>query len=310
MDLRQIKCFISVAEELHFRRAAERVGLAQTALSAQVKRLEDELGFALLFRTTRHVSLTQAGAVFLEECRAVLDRLDAAVDRAGAAALSGLDRLRIGGIDAALVWLLPPIFAAFQKQHPGIRLNLTEVTGSLAQLDELSRHRIDLCFFRPPVQRDGIEWEALYEERMMVAVTATSPLAARSCVSPGDLLDERLIGYPRHSRAYLASMVEACFRDVSAMPPIDLEVLDKSTLLRLVGQGAGIGLVPQWVSELGSPDVQFLELRDSPVLQFGVAWRERDGSSQTLTDFLDLVRAQASDVRTRFAPQSQSAAKT
>ena len=102
MDLRQLKSFIAVAEELHIRRAAERLGLAQTALSSQVRSLEEELGFPLLFRTTRHVSLTQAGAVFLDEARAVLERLDAGVERASIAASQGLNRLRLGGIDAAL----------------------------------------------------------------------------------------------------------------------------------------------------------------------------------------------------------------
>lgn len=302
MDLRQIRCFIAVAEELHFRRAAERVGLAQTALSAQVKRLEDELGFALFFRTTRHVSLTQAGAVFLEEARGVLDQLDQAVDTARAAAQSGFDRLRIGGIDAALVWFLPPIFKAFHARHPGIRLPLTEVSASAIQVDELSRHRIDLAFFRPPIAREGLQWELLFEEGVFVALAAEDPLASEPRIDAAQLSGRRLIGYPRHSRPYLATMVEQCLSGLDTPPATEMEVLDKSTLLRLVAQGTGIGLVPQWVTELPVDGVRYVPLEDAPVLQFGVAWRDRDSDSETLRDFLALARAEAARVQARFRP--------
>ncbi|MFQ6553557.1 LysR family transcriptional regulator [Aestuariibius insulae] len=304
MDLRQIRCFIAVAEELHFRRAAERVGLAQTALSAQVKRLEDELGYPLLFRTTRHVSLTQAGAVFLDESRAVLSRLDLAVDRAGAAASSGLDRLRIGGIDAALVWFLPPIFTAFQKRHPGIRLQLTEVSASAVQLEELVRHRIDLCFFRPPVDRDGVQWELLFEERMFVALAEDDPLAQEARLDTAQLSGRKLISYPRHSRPYLANIVDTCLAGLKNPPVSDLQVLDKSTLLRLVSEGTGIGLIPQWVSEIEAHGVRFVPLNAGPVLQFGVAWRERDRDSETLGYFLDLARHRANEIEARFGSAS------
>lgn len=96
MDLRQLKSFIAVAEELHCRRAAERLGMAQTALSSQVRSLEEELGFPLLFRTTWHVSLTQAGAMFLDEARAVLGRLETGVERASIAYLKGRYRAPSG----------------------------------------------------------------------------------------------------------------------------------------------------------------------------------------------------------------------
>lgn len=149
MDLRQLKSFIPVAEELHFRRAAERLGIAQTELSSQVRSLEEELGFPLLFRTTRHVSLTQAGVVFLDEARAVLDRLETGAERASIAASQGLNRLRLGGIDAALVWFLPPVINQFRKRFADIRLPLTEVSASKQQVQELLRHRIDVLLFSP-----------------------------------------------------------------------------------------------------------------------------------------------------------------
>lgn len=300
MEFRQIKSFIAVAEELHFRKAAERLGMAQTALSAQIRSLEGELGFELLFRTTRHVSLTQAGAVFLEEVRQTMARLDKAIEAARAAEHSGLKRLRIGGIDAALVWFLPPVINRFRRDYPSLHLPLTEVSASAQQVQELLRHHIDIAFFRPPAAIEGIEWETLFEEQVMVAVPEHSVLAAQPSITVHQLMEERLISYPRHARPYLANMVYASFDAAGLRPNIELEVLDKSTLLRMVAQGMGVGLVPQWVVEVPTDGVAFVPYADAPdAMKFGVAWREND-KSETLKAFLDITRAEARTVAKRF----------
>ncbi len=297
MELRQLKCFVALSEELHFRKAAERVGLAQTALSAQIRKLEDELGFALFFRTTRHVSLTQAGSVFLSEVRDVLARLDRGIEQAREANLSGLNRLRIGGIDAALVWFLPPVIENFKRLHPTIHLPLTEVTASLFQVRELLRHHVDVAFFRPPTSEEGIAWEPLFEEDAYVAVPADHFLAGKSEVSVEDLLGEKIIGYPKHARPYLHAMIADSFDRADAKPQVDLEVLDKSTLLRLVAQGMGIGVVPQWSTLSPEPGVSFIRYTSAArPLQFGVAWRQSD-TSETLQEFLDVVRLHAATVK-------------
>lgn len=304
MDLRQIKSFIAVAEELHFRRAAERLGMAQTALSSQVRSLEEELGFPLLFRTTRHVSLTQAGAVFLDEARAVLDRLETGVERASIAASQGLNRLRLGGIDAALVWFLPPVIDQFRKRFADIRLPLTEVSASKQQVQELLRHRIDVAFFRPPTSVEGVAWETLFEEDVFVALPAASPLADRPRLSAQDLQDTKIITYARHARPLLSAMVMKSFEAADVQPEVELEVLDKSTLLALVAQGIGAGLVPQWTAQTPVKGVEFRRY-DSAVepLKFGVAWRQSD-DGETLRAFLDLTREEARQVQARFAAGS------
>jgi DNA-binding transcriptional LysR family regulator len=304
MDLRQIRSFIAVAEELHFRRAAERLGMAQTALSSQVRSLEEELGFALLFRTTRHVSLTQAGAVFLDEARAVLDRLETGVERASIAASQGLNRLRLGGIDAALVWFLPPVIDRFRKRFADIRLPLTEVSASKLQVQELLRHRIDVAFFRPPTSVEGVAWETLFEEDVFVALPAASPLVDRPRLSAKDLQDTKIITYARHARPLLSAMVMQSFEAAGVKPDIELEVLDKSTLLALVAQGIGAGLVPQWTAQTPVKGVEFRRY-DSAVapLKFGVAWRQSD-DGETLRAFLDLTREEAQQIQARFAAGS------
>lgn len=301
MDLRQLKSFIAAAEELHFRRAAERLGMAQTALSSQVRSLEEELGFPLLFRTTRHVSLTQAGAVFLDEARAVIERLNTGVERASDAASEGLNRLRLGGIDAALVWFLPPVMEQFRKRFPDIRLPLTEVSASKQQVQELLRHRIDVAFFRPPTTLEGVAWETLFEEDVFVALPTASALADRASLSAHDLQGTKLITYARHARPLLSTMVMQSFEVAGVRPNIELEVLDKSTLLALVAQGVGAGLVPQWTTQTDVEGVTFKRYESAiEPLKFGVAWRQSD-DGETLRAFLDLTRQEAKRVQARFA---------
>lgn len=306
MELRQIRSFIAVAEELHFRKAAEKIGMAQAVLSAQIKSLEDELGFELFFRTTRHVSLTQAGAVFLTEVQQTLDRLDGAIEAAREAATSGLNRLRIGGIDAALVWFLLPVISSFRKAYPALHLQLTEVTASTKQVHELLRHRVDVSFFRPPVHIEGVTWETLFEEDVYVAVNALSPLALASSLSANDLLTERLISYPRHARPYLANMVHESFDAIDARPNIEFEVQDKFTLLRMVAEGMGVSLVPQWLTKMATPGVAFVPYSSAKApLKFGVAWREHD-QSETLHAFIDMARAQAKEIAEQFRLQARA----
>lgn len=260
MELRQLRIFVAVAEELHFRRAAERVGMAQAALSAQVRALEDELGFPLLFRTTRHVSLTQAGAVFLNEARAVLGRADAAVDAA---------------------------------RFPGVHAPLTEVTASVEQGFELLRHRVDVGFFRAPAADDAIAWEPLLAERVVAAMPAGHPLAARSAIGVPDLATESLIGYPRHARPVLHAMLWDAFRAAGLRPRVGFEAVEKATLLRLVAQGLGIGLVPQWVTLAPAPGVVFRPFADAAApMRLGVGWRRAE-DGETLRTFLALVREHA-----------------
>ncbi|WP_165798847.1 LysR substrate-binding domain-containing protein [Shimia abyssi] len=125
-------------------------------------------------------------------------------------------------------------------------------------------------------------------------------LAHRDEIDVQELSGRRLITYPRHSRPYLSSMVAQCTAQVEDLVVADIEVLDKSTLLPLVAQGSGIGLVPQWVTEMPVNGVAFVKLSHAPVLQFGVAWRERDASRDSLLDFVQLAREEAKRIDLRF----------
>lgn len=301
MELRHICSVLALAEELHFRRAAERVGLAQTALSAQIKALEDELGFALFFRTTRHVSLTQAGVVFVNEAKAVLARLDEAIEATRAAADEGLQRIRIGGIDAALIWFLPPVIQAFRKEFPNVWLPLTEVSASAEQAIEIVRHRVDVAFFRPPPPVDGIAWKLLYEEGVLVALPDYHRLCAERKLTAMQLRDEPFISYPRSARPFLHGMLATSFSRAGLRPRVVMEAIEKSTLLRLVAQGLGVGLVPQWVCLQPHEGVTFRPYASATApLGFAIGWRKSD-RSETIRRFVEIASSHAESLRPIFA---------
>lgn len=301
MDLRQLHAFVAVAEELHFRSAAEKLGMAQAAVSAKIKELEAELGFDLFFRTTRHVSLTQAGTVFLESVRDTLSTLENGVSAAGVAANNRLDRLRIGGIDGALIWFLPPILTRFRAQFPDISMPIMEASSSDDQINALESHRIDIAFFRPPTARPGIQHEVLFEERLYVVLPRDHRLANRpGSVSIREISEDPIISYPAHARPFLSKLVQNSFAQEGLKPNIEMEVIDKFTLLQLVAKGMGVAIVPEWMGTLYLPNLPLrpLELKDRR-LGFGVAWREND-RNETLREFLTPVRNHAVKAREKL----------
>lgn len=161
-----------------------------------------------------------------------------------------------------------------------------------------------LLFFRPPTSVEGVAWQTLFEEDVFVALPAASPLADRPSLSAQDLQDTKIITYPRHARPLLSTMVMQSFEAAGVQPGIELEVLDQSTLLALVAQGIGAGLVPQWTTQTPVKGVKFRRY-DSAVepLKFGVAWRQSD-DGETLRAFLDLTREEAKQVQTQFPEDS------
>jgi|TARA_B110000879_G_scaffold6858_1_gene8765 DNA-binding transcriptional LysR family regulator len=294
MDLRQLRAFVAVAEELHFRIAAERVGMAQAAVSSKIKDLEGELGFKLFFRTTRHVSLTQAGAVFLESVRNTLNTLENGVSAASAAAENRLDRLRIGGIDGALIWYLPPILKKFTAKFPSVSLTMTEATSSEDQIKRLESHHIDIAFFRPTTIHSGHNFELLLQERVYVVLPRDHRLANRpGAISITELENDPVISYPIHARPQLNRIIMDGFGRAGIRPNIIMEVIDKSTTMQLVARGIGVAFVPEWMGTMYMPNLPLKPLAEEDLkLSFGVAWREYD-LSESLREFLIPVRERA-----------------
>lgn len=294
MDLRQLRCFIAVAEELHFGRAAERLGLAPPALSRQISALEDELGVSLLTRTTRQVALTRAGLIMLEEAKAILVRMERASRSVREASLASSKVLRVGAIDAASSSFVPEALVTFRSRHPGIEIKFVEaMTAPLVQM--LEAGKLDLALLRPPRKPTDCAFEVLRVERPIVVLSENHPLAAREHLTMQDLVGEPFVVPSKRIRPFAYDLVMAYFESVGAVPNVTIEATEKPAMMSAVAAGLGMALAPDWVSRLSFPGVTMRRLRGAmldpppPGALVGVAWRPHQKLSAR-DDFLAILR--------------------
>ena len=290
MDIRQLECFVAVAEELHFRRAGERLGLSQSALSERVSALEHELGARLFFRTTRQVSLTQAGSEFVQDAKRILADIEKSVSNVRHTAESDLRHIRVSGVDEAISMLLPKALIAFRRIDPKVHVQVLEISSSEQHSQELISHRTDVAFVRTPQEDEFISSELIHRQAIVVALADTNPLAGSASLSASDIADQPIVGYPKHARPILHEALWSGFRQIGAQPNIVCEIIDKSTLLQFVAQGLGISLVPAWVVNIAPPDVSFVPYAPCEnLIDLYVAFR-KSGNSDTVKRFVDTVR--------------------
>lgn len=294
MDLRQLRCFIAVAEELHFGRAAERLGLAPPALSRQISALEDELGVSLLTRTTRQVALTRAGLIMLEEAKAILVRMERASRSVREASLASSKVLRVGAIDAASSSFVPEALVTFRSRHPGIEIKFVEaMTAPLVQM--LEAGKLDLALLRPPRKPTDCAFEILRVERPIVVLSESHPLAAREHLTMQDLVGEPFVVPSKRIRPFAYDLVMAYFESVGAVPNVTIEATEKPAMMSAVAAGLGMALAPDWVSRLSFPGVTMRRLRGAlldpppPGALVGVAWRPHQKLAAR-DDFLAILR--------------------
>jgi DNA-binding transcriptional LysR family regulator len=290
LDIRQLECFVAVAEELHFRRAGERLGLSQSALSERVSALEHELGARLFFRTTRQVSLTQAGSEFVQDAKRILADIEKSVSNVRHTAESDLRHIRVSGVDEAISMLLPKALIAFRRIDPKVHVQVLEISSSEQHSQELISHRTDVAFVRTPQEDEFISSELIHRQAIVVALADTNPLAGSASLSASDIADQPIVGYPKHARPILHEALWSGFRQIGAQPNIVCEIIDKSTLLQFVAQGLGISLVPAWVMNIAPPGVSFVPYSPCEnLIDLYVAFR-RAGNSDTVKRFVDTVR--------------------
>ncbi|WP_300031578.1 LysR family transcriptional regulator [uncultured Roseobacter sp.] len=293
MDIRQLECFVAVAEELHFRKAGERLRLSQSALSERISALEQELGAQLFFRTTRQVSLTQAGSEFLQDARKILADIERTVSSVRHTAASDLRHIRVSGVDEAISMLLPGALLAFRQSDPTVHVQILEISSSEKHTQELIGRRTDVAFVRTPPKDDFITSELLSRQPVVVVLADTNPLSGAASLCASDVVGQPIVGYPKHARPILHETLWSSFRQIGAQPNIICEITDKSTLLQCVAHGLGIALVPAWVKNIAPPGVTFVPFEPCKnQIELYVAFR-KSGNSDTLTRFVDVVRETA-----------------
>lgn len=293
IELRQLRYFVTVAEELHFGRAAKRLHMTQPPLSQTIIAFEAMLGAALFERNRRGVALTAAGQVLLPEARRLLTQafeLPALVQRA---ALGETGKLVLAFVSSADYSVLPPLLRAYRAAYPQVHITLQEATSDL-QLDELLAGRIDAGLLIPPLPdkaKTELDYLPVLSEPLILAAPADLPeLHAKHEADLGSLPPLPLIIFPRANSPALYDAILAVFRAAGITPAIEQEAIQMQTIVSLVSAGMGIALVPQSVGNLRRPGVAYLPLAQStPLVETGLAWR-RDNASPVLKGFLDLVK--------------------
>ena len=273
MEFKQLRIFLAVAEELHFGRAAERLHMAQPALSAQVRGLEDQLGVRLFFRTTRSVSLTRAGEAFLPEARATLAQAEAAAAAARAMAGEGADLLKVGGVDSATVGLLPEVVRRFRRDYPSVEIKVTEMLSAPA-LHALSNRHLDIAFVRLLPSDNHLQARHILTEPIVAALPADHALAAGDNVPLAAMATEPLVIPARSHRPILFDVIHDFFRAQGLEPRILQEANERHMIVAMVAAGLGLSLVPEWVTQFHRNDVVYRPLEGGgPEVEVHVVWR-------------------------------------
>jgi DNA-binding transcriptional LysR family regulator len=289
VELRHLRYFVAVAEELHFGRAAARLNVAQPALSQQIKQLERELGALLLARTKRRVALTEPGRLFLAEARRTLAQAALAVEVVRGAEAGEVGRLRIGYVDAALWSPLPEVIRAFRERFPRVALTMLERLPA-EQPGDLRRGDVDLAIGPPPPAGAQVEVTPFTEEAGMVALPAVHPLAGREAIAIGELADSPWVLVPARVPSRLRDLTLRAAAAAGFTPRVGQEARELDTLIALVSAGLGVTLVPASAARFPRPGVVFRPLAGEALSFRLVALRRRGLAPPAVRSFLEVLR--------------------
>jgi DNA-binding transcriptional LysR family regulator len=286
VELRHLRYFVAVAEELHFGRAAARLSMAQPPLSQQIRQLERELGFPLFERNRSMVRLTDAGRSFLFDARRLLANLQESVARAQLASGGNMGQLKIGVVGSPKVALIRAVDS--YKDRTSIRISIEEIT-----FDELIvaiyEGRIDVGVFRQWMPTAAIHTDIIDTGRLSVALPSTHNLAANDVVRFADLAGEDFVTFKRTIvPGYLERLSMTC-AEAGFVPKIAREVLSAHSALCFVAAGAVVAVVPSATSQLSFPGVIYRPLVEPDVeVPIVAAWRP-ESISAVVRDFIDVV---------------------
>ena len=276
LELRHLRYFVAVAEELHFGRAAVRLGLSQPPLSQQIRQLERIVGFPLLERTSRAVRLTSPGMVFLDRARRVLARVGEDLDEARRVGRGEIGSLRVGFVNSSMLTDVPSVLGDYRARYPAVALQLSEAFSSQL-IAGLLRHELDAAFLRDGDADDGLILQPLLSEPFIAIVPRAHRLAHRVRIPVGELRDDPFVMFPRQAGHRAHAKMSAVCESHGFRPRIVQEAPQWLTIVRLVGAELGVTLAPACVARLGGNDVRYLQLRgDTARSEIDIAYRRGD----------------------------------
>jgi DNA-binding transcriptional LysR family regulator len=292
MDLKHLRYFVAVAEELHFTRAAARLNMSQPPLSQMIHRLEEDIGFKLLERTKRKVVLTDAGKVLLNESRAILARAEQAVQHAERAARGDVGHLKVAFAPwAEFTTLFSSIFRTFGERHPDVTVDFHSMIGSAA-IVELTEGRVDLAFIAtPPDPPKHLQHEPVLSDTVVVALPERHPLAKRRVVPIKLLNGEPQIVVARDRIGSFYQLVDHLCAEAGFILNARHVIDHPQTTMALVAAEAGVSLVPSSYDNVKRPGIVYRPIRPSVHVKLIVVWRPEEKSS-VVREFLQVLRSQ------------------
>ncbi|CAJ2982522.1 transcriptional regulator CatR [Burkholderia pseudomallei] len=289
MELRQLRYFIAVAEEMNITRAAQRLHMTQPPLSRQLQLIEDEIGLPLFERGARPLKLTDAGRVLYAQARRVLEQADELAPLTRRLAQAA-ERIVIGFVPSTLYGALPEVIRAFREAAPAVELSLIEMF-TLEQLGALKGGRIDIGFGRLRFDDDRLVREVLVEERLIAALPDGHPLAAPDAsISLADIAGQTLIVYPSTPRPSFADQQLSALRDGGLAPAAVHEVRELQTALGLVAAQVGVSLVPESVEGVRVKGIAYRRLPEPVATSPIILSRRLHDESRATALFCSLAR--------------------
>lgn len=291
MELRHLRYFVAVAEELHFTRAAVRLGIKQPPLSVQIRQLEREMGAPLIRRLTRGIELTESGVLLLEESRRILGHAERIKILVQSRARGETGNIKIGfasGTDFDP--LVPRIIRTYHDRYPGVALSM-ELRTTLLLAEGVRSGEIDVAFSWPPVgEGEGLVSELLVEEPMIVVMPAGHPLARHRAVPLKALASENFILFPRTQNIILHDAIIACCLRAGFSPRIGQELAQITPAIHLIAAGLGVSIMPRSMEQIRDKGVAYRRIvGDAPRAPIRLIFR-RDEHSVPIRNFVALAR--------------------
>lgn len=297
VELRHLRYFIAVAEELHFGRAAERLGISQPPLSQQIRQLEQSLDARLLLRSNRRVELTAAGRALLAEAKDILARTNEAIALTQRVAHGQAGELRIGlTASTPLSGTIPRTISAFRRARPDVHLRLEEL-HTLQQIDALMAQRLQLGIMRPAPLPPALKTQELFSDPLVAVMHRNHPLLAR--LAPGEslalsaLAEEPFVVFNRDAGTGIYAQIIALCMAANFSPRISQEAAEPSTIIGLVSAGLGVSLLPASYKHINVEDVAYVALREAGADSGIHMVRRRDERSPLVIEFARMLLAEA-----------------
>ena len=289
MELRSIRYFLAVADELHFGRAAKRLHMSQPPLSQQIIKLEEELDIALFIRDKRNVKLTKAGENFVRHCQNVLSLIDYAVEDARAVSRGKSGLVSIGYVGPAMDSCLPSFLRNFKKTYPAVKVVLKHL-NTKTQLEQIQKGLLDVGFLRFYGQEPkNLQLYPVHKETYLAAVPIQHPYAEKEQIAINEIVSEPLIFYPRSIQPDLYDTWLKIFRKTGKIPHIAEEAESYQTILSLVAAGFGLAIVPESTTQQQKPGVTTVAIKDNIPELVITACHLKNTDNPVVNSFIDYI---------------------